>query len=203
MEFKNWLFDEERFKGFKRMFQQQHPDMPKYVQNDLYNTRVGHAMNQNPGMQPSQIMSKAGFQNSQWGSPEVLRVSPSDFDYSTQEKFIHRRFGYREETQIRNDSQRTQTQRQISNYSVGKGTNEPVIMKQTSQGYQLLEGWHRTMSMLLRGCPEDQMNILKSGGGYDNDLDLTKWKKVPIKAYVTRGENVAPQLPGTGEYTAN
>ena len=41
MEFKEWLqLDEIRLKGLHRMFKQEHPDMPKYVQNDLYTSRI-------------------------------------------------------------------------------------------------------------------------------------------------------------------
>jgi hypothetical protein len=37
MNFIEWLqLDEIRMKGLHRMFKQEHPDMPRYVQNDLY-----------------------------------------------------------------------------------------------------------------------------------------------------------------------
>ena len=80
MEFKEWLtLDEVRFKGLKRMFRSQHPDMPKYVQDDLYNSRIGYAMSRQVGSgsappttpqygsdMPSQIMNRAGLHQDKW-----------------------------------------------------------------------------------------------------------------------------------------
>lgn len=181
------------------MFDKEHPDMPAYAKNDLYNSRIAYAMKKNP-MPPSEIMQKAGFLGSKWGEPEILKLNPADFDYKTQDYFIDRRFGFREEKQIRDDMGRTQFQRQFAVYNVlGQGTNEPIIMRQTPQGYQLLEGWHRAMAMLLVGCPPDQFNLLKTAGGYYEDFNFAKWKKVPIKAYVARKYS-SNELPGTGEW---
>ncbi len=224
MQFKEWLgMDEARFKGLKRMFQQEHPDMPRYVQNDLYNTRVGHAMNRQVGqggqntdrpaetpnsdfpatkppaqMSPSQIMDRAGFRKDKW-QQQVLQLSPADFNEKTQWHFIDRRFGFREEAQIRNDKQRTEFQRQAIAYKE-PGTNEPVIMRKTNQGYELLEGWHRTMSLLLTGCPKDQMALMQSGDGYVQDFDLSKWRRVSMRAYVASGQSAPDALAGTADY---
>ena len=48
--------------------------------------------------------------------------------------------------------------------------NEPVIVERLSNGkYKLLEGWHRTMSILLLG---------------DNGEDIKNWDKVKIRSFV-------------------
>lgn len=200
MEFKDWLaVDEARMKGLKRIWDRENPDMPAYARNDLYHSRVAYAMRKNP-MPPSELIQKAGFKGSKWGEPEVVNVNPGDFDTKTQDYFINRRFGFREEAQIPNDMARTKFQRQAATYNVlNRGSNEPVIMRKTPQGYQLLEGWHRTMAMLLVGCPENQFNLLRTAGGYYDDFDFSKWKRVPIKAYVTRNPGYE-ELPGTGEW---
>tara|TARA_Y100000034_G_scaffold43496_3_gene53073 strand:+ start:6447 stop:7139 length:693 start_codon:yes stop_codon:yes gene_type:complete len=45
MNFKEWfLANEVRFKGLKRLFDKEYPDLPKYVKNDLYNNRVAFTM---------------------------------------------------------------------------------------------------------------------------------------------------------------
>lgn len=37
MSFKNWVLNEIRLKGYQKIFSQQYPEMPKYVQKQLYN----------------------------------------------------------------------------------------------------------------------------------------------------------------------
>lgn len=47
MRFKDWMqLDESRFKGFKRQFQQQYPEIPTYVANQMYQDRFGPQMGQ-------------------------------------------------------------------------------------------------------------------------------------------------------------
>lgn len=123
-------------------------------------------------------------------------VTPSDFTERTQRYFIDRRFGYRTEGQIRNDGERTDLQRQMVNYRM-PGTNEPVIVRRTPQGYELLEGWHRTMGMLLRGAPPDQIQNLQTG--YNSQISFENWKPVLIKAFATQGDESQAMI-GTGEY---
>lgn len=221
MNFKEWLsLDEARFKGLKRMFMAQNPDMPKYVQNDLYNSRIAYPMDRQvhpekirPGIpypstqaqySPSQILDRSGLKNDRWAkTPTILvgrsgqqGVTPADFTSSTQNHFINRKFGFNEMPSIPNDGNRTRLQQQMMNYRM-PGTNEPVIVRKTPNGYELLEGWHRTMSMLLKGAPPDQMNTLRSG--YIQDVNFDNWKPVLIKAYSTEGQD-SQSLIGTGEY---
>ena len=241
MQFKEWLsVAEARFKGLKRAFDQEHPNMPPAARDDIYHSRVAHLMSRQlnpntipgtgspvanpnapkqPMMGPSQIMDRAGFRNDSWQKkPEILKnkwgkegVTPADFDEKTQWYFIDRRFGFREEKQIRNDKQRTDTQRQLATYKP-EGKNEPVIVRQTNNGIQLLEGWHRTMSLLLRGCPQNQLQLLQNDQGYAQDFDLTVWKPVKIQAFVANGQQrddndstgeyvPGQSLSGTAEYT--
>lgn len=216
MEFKEWLNLQEKFKGLKRIFQQQNPQMPRYVQNDLYNTRIAHTMsklinNQSvpnnsspvPSDSATKIFKSSNFQNSQWNKvPEILTwrgqegVTPASFTPKTQSYFTHRLFGFKEEKFIRNDSQRMNTQNSIMQKR-GEGANEPVIVNLTMQGYELLEGWHRTMNYLLRGAPPDQLNSLRNGN--IRNLDYSQWYPIKIKAYVGKGPEIQHALAGTGK----
>lgn len=230
MRFKEWLeLNEGRFKGFRRLFQQQNPDMPKYVQNDLYNSRAAHALgkviNAKNSSNPTAIQSQTPIQGSnstasqtmlnRWAStrpteiasklkgdlwnkhPETLNVTPAHFTEKTQWYFLDRRFGYREEKQIRNDGERTNFQRQAMN-SATPGTNEPVIVRHTPHGYELLEGWHRTMNLLLKGAPPEQIAALQQG--YQTDIDFSQWQPVVIKAYVSLSKETQDANAGTGDY---
>ena len=50
------------------------------------------------------------------------------------------------------------------------GNNEPVILLQNPDGnYELVEGWHRTMSILKMG---------------DNGEDVKNWDKVKLRAFI-------------------
>lgn len=226
MHFREWLeLDEARFKGLKRMFQQQFPGMPQYVANDLYNTRIGYTMNKmlgqgekqtsnitgvdthpiHPlsGSGPSEIFKNSGLKDVAWVGPEVLKgkgnqegVTPNDFTQRTRWYFINRRFGY-VEVPVRDDAARTRKQKELMTMRMG-GRNEPVIVIQTMEGYELLEGWHRTMNYLLSGAPKDQIEVLQNG--YISDLNFDLWKPVLLKAYIGRGPRVQAAMAGTGVY---
>lgn len=217
MEFKEWLqLDEIRLKGLHRMFKQEHPNMPKYVQNDLYTSRIAHSFNRSlkstspntsklTASSPSDIFKLSGLKDIQWSKvPEPIKgqwgrvdgVTPADFDADTQWRFTDRRFGMREEKQIRNDAARMAKQKELM--AQRGDSNEPVCVIQTTKGFKLLEGWHRTMNYLLQGAPPDQLEILRSG--HTNNIDFSKWKPVKIQGYIGRGKDMQAALAGTGQY---
>lgn len=230
MNFREWLqLDEIRLKGLHRMFRQEHPDMPRYVQNDLYTSRIAHSFNKSlratspnttgktspngsgsklTASSPSDIFNKSGLKDITWSKkPEFLKgkwgkidgVTPTDFDQDTQWRMLDQRFGMREEKQIRNDLARTTKQRELM---LQRGTdNEPVCVVSTNKGFRLLEGWHRTMNYLLQGAPLDQLQILQTG--HLSDIDFTKWKPVKIKGYVGQDAGMRASMAGTGEYDPN
>jgi len=230
--FSEWvLLRETRFKGLMRQFRQEHPTMPRYVQNDLYSNRVGYAFGKLLGQQqaqaptagmdsiqtkptssrgnlPSTVMKLAGMKNIQWSQQsEPLQgssgqgVTPADFTKKTVNYFVHRKFGIRVEKQIRNDAERMTKQKEIM-MKRGQGGNEPVIVIQTKEGFELLEGWHRTMNYLMSGCPADQLEMIKTG--QFQEVDFSKWTPVQVNAFVGRGPEMSPQsLAGTGDYQAS
>jgi len=218
MNFKEWLnLDEVRLKGLHRMFRNEHPDMPHYVQKDLYTSRIAHSFNKSlrptspnnskpTASSPSDIMKLSGLKNITWAKkPTTLRgkwgqavgVTPADFDEDTQWRMLDRRFGMREEKQIRNDMARTAKQKELMGVR-GEG-NEPVVVVQTNKGFKLLEGWHRTMNYLLQGAPPDQLQILRDG--LLNDIDFVKWNPVKIQGYIGQDEGYRNSTAGTGSYT--
>ena len=98
---------------------------------------------------------------------EILNVNPEDFDESTINAFLEREFGNVDSYLVPKDEERMTTQKQLAKST---GTNEPIIVLKNPNGkYELIEGWHRTMSILLLG---------------DNGEDLKNWDKVKIRAFV-------------------
>ena len=98
---------------------------------------------------------------------EVLSVNPEDFDDNTVNAFLERDFGNIDSYLVPNDEERMKTQKRLAKSS---GMNEPIIVVRNPKGkYELIEGWHRTMSILLLG---------------DNGEDLKNWDKVKIRAFV-------------------
>lgn len=98
---------------------------------------------------------------------EVLTVNPEDFDDNTVNAFLERDFGSVDSYLVPNDEERMKTQKRLAKSS---GMNEPIIVVRNPKGkYELIEGWHRTMSILLLG---------------DNGEDLKNWDKVKIRAFV-------------------
>ncbi len=98
---------------------------------------------------------------------QIINVNPEDFDDFTVNAFLDREFGEVDAYQVPNDEKRMKTQKRLAK---GKGMNEPVIVVRKPNGkYELVEGWHRTMSILLLG---------------DNGEDLKNWDRVKIRAFV-------------------
>lgn len=97
----------------------------------------------------------------------ILNVNPEDFDENTINAFIERDFGEIDAYFVPNDKERMDIQK---NLATTTGKNEPIIVVKHKNGkYELIEGWHRTMSSLKLG---------------DNGEDLKNWDKVKIRAFV-------------------
>lgn len=130
-----------------------YPNIPAYVMHDMF---VG----QDEKFFPL-------FNKLTW-KLQVIEVNPTHFSDATREKFVLRDFGVKNPFQVPNDEERMQVQRKLASDDV-PGRNEPVILVQRIDGYEIWEGWHRTMSILQRG---------------NNGLAPSDWDPVRIKAWV-------------------
>jgi hypothetical protein len=63
MRFSEWLATEARLKGYRNIFNQRFPGMPKYVQNQIYNQILGPQMYQQLGISQNntQTVDQAGL----------------------------------------------------------------------------------------------------------------------------------------------
>lgn len=147
------------------------PMTPEYVLKDFFYNNI---VNEFETIEKEYYGDPLLFTRGYWGEflkgpwkLQILNVNPEDFDERTLNAFSERDFGNVNTYQVPDDDERTQTQRDIAK---GDGTNEPVIVEKKPNGkYELIEGWHRTMSILLLG---------------DNGEDLKNWGKVKIRAFV-------------------
>lgn len=149
---------------------------PEYVLKDIfYNNLVPNAMEDiKKNYYGDPVLFLARFDGGYWDrflrgpwNLEILNVNPEDFDDSTVNAFLERDFGNVDAYLVPKDEERTSTQRRLAKST---GMNEPVIVERKPNGkYELIEGWHRTMSILLLG---------------NNGEDLKNWNKVKIRAFV-------------------
>lgn len=164
---------------YKRMYDKlrtYYNSTPEYVLKDIfYNNLLPNSMEDiKKNYYGDPILFLSRFDGGYWdrflkGSwkLEILNVNPEDFDESTINAFLEREFGNVDAYLVPKDEERMSTQKQLAKST---GTNEPIIVLKNPNGkYELIEGWHRTMSILLLG---------------DNGEDLKNWDKVKIRAFV-------------------
>lgn len=117
---------------------------------------------------------------------QVLNVNPMDFSDKTIRAFQQRDFGKMNPYYVPKDEERMDTQMSMRR---DDGMNEPVIVLINPDGkYELMEGWHRTMSTLKMGdkpidnyYDEDDNDDL-----WDEEIstEIKDWDKVKLKAFV-------------------
>ena len=90
----------------------------------------------------------AEFAKYRW-SLELLNVSLQDFNPDTQRRILERQFGDVEFAGTDRDLERMDIQRRAADAS-SPGDNEPIIVRLMPDGWELVEGWHRTMARLPR-----------------------------------------------------
>lgn len=157
---------------------------------DPLGATVDYVPHETPRVSPGDLMNKDFLRGVQWSKkPQVVQLSPLDFDENTLNLFLQWRFGFSpKDNVVRNDTERFEIQRKKLMDKLTQD-NEPIVLVKDGNKYRLLEGYHRTMTYLLwpqaeqPGAPPDQIQMLQ-GGGDPKMLDLSKWMRVPIKAYI-------------------
>ena len=100
---------------------------------------------------------------------KVIDVSINSFTPEVQKLMREREFGSVNLKDVPKDDKRTLVQRQLAAKRSG-GNNEPVILLNTSVGYDLLEGWHRTMSILKHEPTGAKLNAWIGYGSWTDEL---------------------------------
>ena len=117
---------------------------------------------------------------------QVLNVNPMDFCDKTIRSFEKRDFGKIDAFNVPHDKERMDTQ---MNMRRDDGMNEPVMILINPDGkYELMEGWHRTMSILKMGDkPKDNYYDEDDNDDlWDEEIptEIKDWDKVKLKAFV-------------------
>ena len=150
------------------------PKTPEYVLKEFtYNSLCGNKsiislINRQYFGDPIPYLSKSiyNFLKGPW-KLKILNVNPEDFTENTINAFIERDFGDVDTYFVPKDKERMDIQRELA---TSTGKNEPIIVIKHENGkYELIEGWHRTMSSLKLG---------------DNGEDLKNWNKIKLRAFV-------------------
>lgn len=141
------------------------PNTPEYILKDYLSNKNFSKVTEKDVM--NAIWQIPGFITKNY-KLAILNVNPMNFTDDTIDWMLDRDFGDNVDHNIPKDKERTEYQRTIARTD---GKNEPIVVIKKKDGkYELIEGWHRTMSILKLG---------------DNGEDLKNWEKVKIRAYVS------------------
>ena len=194
--------DNNPHKRIYEKMRREFPNTPEYVLQDYYRNII---LMRAPGHRPAMkdilntyngdpIPYIKGDGNGWWykylkgpWKLHVLNVNPMDFDKRTVRAFEQRDFGNINAYNVPNDEERMDTQMSMRR---DDGMNEPVIILQNPDGtYQLIEGWHRTMSILKMGDKPNENYYDEDD--YNDELwdeetptELKDWDKVKLRAFV-------------------
>jgi hypothetical protein len=198
-DFKNFIMQEQKLKGLFRQFQQEHPNLPQYVQKDMFSNATGRLNRkiQNNKFSPSNGDTVKDYDNYQYKidfvknlkftkKPKKILISPTNLHPDTLATMQFYRFGYKRANVI-NDKERTNTQREIASKNVGD--NQPVVFVFYENKYYLIEGWHRTQAILLLNAPEEDKQKLQNFYIPINQINFSAWEPILINAYIGYTEN--------------
>jgi len=130
--------------GLDRYVQQMFPTWPDYVIRDFVYKNI-KGMSSQSDIQEWLDMVKRDYGQLKW-SLQQLPITLDIFDPQSRQRIQARKGGSANPMQVPNDAQRhAQQQQMIKQQGVSK---EPIIVVKTAQGYELLEGWHRTIQHL-------------------------------------------------------
>jgi len=209
MRFKDWLRIDEFNKAVKRIWRQENPHIPKGVNDEIFHQRMGNLWRQSKGYTSStdsinnpyadtlampsapdlprydslkslmQDKRLSVFSNATWNKkPKEIMVNPGSFDQRTLLLFKYTRFGFNPRDE--EDAERHKRSAQFAQ----EGRNEPVIILQLPDGkLHLLEGFHRTMQILLLGAPKQDLKRLKANDSI-SEAEFNQWKPVKLTAYI-------------------
>ena len=164
------------FKGLKKKF----PKVPEYVLKEVYNgdvDKVGKS---------GQFESMLKEYDSRTWKLEKVELHWDLMSPLTKSNFRRRKFGIENPDGVPDDAERLE--RQVNSLA-GQGENEPMIFLEVGGKLELVEGFHRTMALLLKGSGDVKDALVKLAEADDKEVDsiASGWSKVPAKAWVGRG----------------
>lgn len=172
LAYENYVF-ETRNKDIYALMRPFFSDTPEYVFKQLFYTNDGFFKTEftklvNKDASDEKIETIfSDWTDIEW-KKEVINVNFNDFTKSTKKLMKKRKMGDLNLEIVPNDKKRNIFHKDLAETTYGD--NEPVIMIKSSDGYELLEGWHRTMSILSLGS--------------DDSENYEDWDKVKLNAWI-------------------
>lgn len=125
------------------------------------------------------------FLDKKWAL-RILNLSFSDLAKDTQRRLKEREFGLKNPYSVPDDERRLMHQIASGGKNVA-GSNQPIIFLQKSDGYELYEGWHRTMALFWLAANPKNANARSLSELSGNPYEAT----IKVRAMV--GKSVAKE----------
>lgn len=167
----------KRNKGLFKRLKSDYPNVPDYVLKQVYSGGEDNLAKSDTYEQ----MLKT-YNRMKW-KLEKIDLHWDKLNGITKSNIRRRKFGLENPDEVPDDAERLK--RQVESLA-GQGKNEPMVFTRTEGGLELVEGFHRTMALLLKGAPDLEKAFAEVAKASDRDLDKTAsaWKPVPAEAWV-------------------
>lgn len=177
----------KRNKGLYKDLRRKYPNVPDYVMKQVYSGGQDNLARSDTYEQ----MLKT-YNGMEW-SLDKVDLHWKNLNGITKNNIRRRKFGIENPDEVPEDAERLK--RQIESLS-GSGKNEPMVFLETEGGLELVEGFHRTMALLLKGAPDLEKTFSELAKASDKEIDkmASSWKPVPAEAWVGRGGDSEEQV---------
>ena len=170
----------KRNKGLFKDLKRRYPNVPDYVMKQVYSGGKDNLARSDTYEQMLKTYDKM-----EW-SLEKVDLHWKNLNGITKNNIRRRKFGLENPDEVPEDAERLK--RQIESLA-GEGKNEPMVFLETEGGLELVEGFHRTMALLLKGSPDLEKTFTELAKASDAEIDkmASSWKPVPAEAWVGKG----------------
>jgi len=128
--------------GLFKRFKQELPGWPDYVITDMIYTKIDNVSDFNGKME---LIQELRDQIKSWNLHQNVKLTFDMLDGDTQRMMKERKFGSLQHKDIPNDLERSEAAEKVIKTKQLQNM-PPVIMVKRMDGYDLWEGWHRTMA---------------------------------------------------------
>lgn len=191
MNFREWYRIDEMKQQYRDYLNKKFPHLPEQIRKEIGQNHIvpylkgqkGHSFSTIDDFIANDVCVRK-FEDAEWPSdPELIYVNYKSFLPDVQSKMMIFNFGHRKIGGLKRHDQRMIDQERLMGEKGADGM-EPIIVVKHPNGYDLIEGWHRTFQFLLSGAPDDEREAIVNGEAMANTLSPGNWKPVKIKAYV-------------------
>lgn len=182
----------KRNKGLFKDLKRKYPNVPDYVMKQVYSGGKDNLARSDTYEQMLKTYNKMDW------SLSKVDLHWKNLNGITKNNIRRRKFGIENPDGVPDDAERLK--RQVDSLA-GEGKNEPMVFLKTEGGLELVEGFHRTMALLLKGAPDLEKAFAELAKAEDRDIDkmASSWKSVPAEAWVGEGGDSEEEQADMGE----